>query len=166
MSNITLQVLQSTPGSDHPPRGDGFADFTTVVWSHARRLGLNIGLITDAIIRDLFPHTSRAAEDEGADVMLRSGVGQAVRKQIKKPTPIGEQIDLSRVDPPFHSIALELRNHTYFVESLGEFKPVHALIRNPALLDEARKYLQRKGLETLAEADRLDDLYEAVVARA
>ena len=36
------------------------------------------------------------------------------------------------------------------------------LIAEPDLLDDARRFMRRKGLECLAEANRLDALYTAV----
>jgi hypothetical protein len=48
------------------------------------------------------------------------------------------------------------------VESADEYVDVPSLIAEPALLNDARKFMRRKGEECLAEAKILDELYAAV----
>ena len=50
------------------------------------------------------------------------------------------------------------------MESAEEYVAIPALIAEPELLDDARRFMRRKGKECLDEADRLDALYVAVTA--
>jgi hypothetical protein len=56
----------------------------------------------------------------------------------------------------------DLRSKSYFAESAAEYVAIPDLIAEPELLDDARRFMRRKGIECLAEADRLDALYAAV----
>jgi hypothetical protein len=139
--------------------------FHELVFKAVTRVGYSAAAITDSIIALAFPETVRVAEQEGAFTMLRTGVNDAVRTVLKS-SPDDRQIDFGQVDPQFRTILkkIGLKNVRYFVESLGAHVPVPELIAEPALLDEARNYMRRKGEECLAEAMRLDELYAAVMA--
>jgi len=58
----------------------------------------------------------------------------------------------------------DLRSKSYFVESAEEYVAVPDLIVEPDLLDDARRFMRRKGVECLTEADRLDALFAAVTS--
>jgi hypothetical protein len=141
-----------------------YRDFTVCVWNVARRIGLKPPAVADEVITDLFPNTRREAVDEGADKMLRNGVIAAVKRVLKQDDSGSEQLDLSNVDESFRPIVAKLGSHSYHVEALEERVPIATLIANPDLLDDARKFMRRKGEECLAEAERLDQLYNAVMA--
>lgn len=142
------------------------SDFVSLVWSAAIRVGLSAPRITDHILKALFPRTAAAAEDEGAYSMLRNGVKSAVSDVIRKSKPAtDDQIDFAELSADFADLVRPLGSKTYFVEQLGEQVPVGELIDNPSLLDDARKFMRRKGIECLEEAARLDALYLAVVER-
>jgi hypothetical protein len=97
--------------------------------------------------------------------MLRNGVIKAVTRVLRSSSRLEpDQTDLASIDPTFRPIVETLGSGTYYVEALEEQVPVGKLISDPGLLDDARKFMRRKGLECLAEAERLDALYEAVTA--
>jgi hypothetical protein len=137
------------------------ANFAELVWSTAAKVGNNAPAITDKIIKRAFPQTVAEARIEGADKMLRVGVIAEVKRILKHATD-DTQIDFSDVAPEFATIARKLKSKTYFVESADEYVDVPSLIADPALLDDARKFMRRKGEECLAEAKILDELYAAV----
>jgi hypothetical protein len=139
--------------------------FHELVWKAVDRVGYSAAAITDAIIALAFPETVKVAEREGAFTMLRTGVNDAVRGVLKT-VPDERQIDFAQVDPQFRTILkrIGLKNVRYYVESLGAHVPVPELMGKPSLLDDARKYMRRKGEECIAEATRLDELYAAVIA--
>lgn len=139
-------------------------DFVTAVWTCARRVGMKPPLVANAIIRELFPRTDDASHEEGADNMFRRGVVEAVRQELKRQPAAPSQTDFGSIDPAFSTVASKLKHYAYYVEKREALLPVAELIASPDLLDDARKYLRRKGMETLEEADRLDELYEAVTA--
>lgn len=140
--------------------------FYKLVWEAAARVGYNASAITDSVLSPAFPETVRAAGQEGAFGMLRDGVMVSVRKVLKS-CPDDCQIDFGQIAPQFRAIVkkIGLKNVRYFVESVNEHVGVADLITTPALLDNARKYMRRKGEECIAEADRLDELYFAVTAK-
>jgi len=74
-------------------------------------------------------------------------------------------LDFSEVCKQF-PIVEKLNNRSYYVESLEQYLPIEALVADPPRLDEARALLRRKGEQCLQEAQRLDVLYESVLARA
>ena len=129
-------------------------------------VGSNAPRIADRVIPEAFPDTAAAAEEEGADKMLREGVIAFLTKYLKRNAnaPIDGQGDFADIAPEFQSIVSKLQGYSHYVPSLEQHIPVPALIANPEWLDEARRYKREKGLETLAEADLLDELYEAVTA--
>ena len=59
-----------------------------------------------------------------------------------------------------------LQRPSYFVPELDTEIPVAELIAEPLHLDAARRFMRGKGMECLAEADRLDRLYQAVSEKA
>lgn len=140
------------------------SNFNTLVWEAAHRVGNSATRITDDIIRSVFPKTAEHAEYEGADKMLRHGVIVEVKRILTKNKDDADQIDMHSIDPSFGEIVSRLKKSKYFVEELDEYVPVAELIRNPELLDSARKLMQRKGEECLAEAKTLGELFEAVTS--
>lgn len=137
-------------------------DFIDCVWDAVVRIGRSAPRVTDDIIERLFPDTCRAADREGAFAMFRQGMVAAVKGVIRGKGPDEHQIDFASIDPSFHSIAEKLRSNAYYVPSADCQVTVHELIADPTMLNEARVFMRQKGLECLEEADRLDDLYEAV----
>lgn len=125
------------------------------------RHGKNPAAIARDVINQAFPDTAEAAEREGVDAMLRVGVVARI-KQILTQQAEDNQTDFSEYHEDFRPIVQKLSSHSHHVPSLGEYIHVSALIATPALLDEARVFKRQKGLETLAEADVLDELYYAV----
>lgn len=123
--------------------------------------------IVDRIIDEVFPDTADAAEREGADKMLRDGVIIFVTKYLKRSAnlPMEGQGDFADISAEFRDIVKKLSKPSHYVPSLQQHMPVSFLIANPDALDEARQFKREKGMETLAEADALDELYEAVTSR-
>jgi hypothetical protein len=138
------------------------ANFAELVWSAAAKVGNNAPAITDKIMKRAFPQTCAEARIEGADKMLRVGVIADVKRILKHGSIDETQIDFSELAPAFATIAQKLKSKTYFVESADEYVDVPSLIAEPALLNDARKFMRRKGEECLAEAKILDELYAAV----
>lgn len=130
-------------------------------------VGNNAPRIADRVIADAFPMTSEAAEREGADKMLRDGVISFLGKYLKRNSnaPLWEQCDFAEISPEFQDIVGKLQSQSHYVPSLQQHMPIGVLISDPDLLDEARKFKRQKGDETLAEADVLDELYEAITGR-
>lgn len=141
------------------------SDFAEQVWVAASRVGLSPPRITDNILGDLFPETCEAAENEGALKLLRDGCIASV-KRVLATAPDDRQADFGGIDPQFREAVKKLSRPSYHVESLGEEVPVARLIAEPALLDDARKFMRRKGMECLEEARRLDKLFVAVTTAA
>lgn len=138
------------------------SNFAELVWTSAAVVGNNAPAVADRIIREAFPLTISEAEIEGAATMLRVGVIAAVKDVLKNGAVSDDTIDFSEIDPAFGKIARRLKSKTYFVEMRNEYVSVAGLIRDPALLDDARRFMRRKGEECLAEAKNLDELYAAV----
>lgn len=138
------------------------SDFHELVWKTAARVGNSAPKVVDEILRRAFPATTNAASDEGADKILRKGAISEVTRILKDTTDPNGQGDFADIDPAFHPLVKPLRSRTYYVESAGEYVSVPMLIADPALLDDARRYMRRKGEECIAEADRLDELFAAV----
>jgi hypothetical protein len=76
------------------------------------------------------------------------------------------QTDFADRCDAFAPLVSDLRSKSYFVESAEEYVAVPNLIEDPELLNDARRFMRRKGRECLAEADRLDALYLAVTGDA
>ncbi len=138
------------------------ANFAELVWATAARVGNSAPAIADKIMKRAFPQTVSEAEVEGADRMLRVGVIAEVKRILKHGAADEAQADFSDLVPEFAKIARGLKSRTYFVETANEYVDVSGLIAEPALLDDARRYMRRKGEECLAEAKILDELYAAV----
>lgn len=141
------------------------AAFAERVWDIAARTGHSAPKITDDIMETAFPRTCAQARQEGALKMLRTGVVAEVKRILRNGQDSAEQRDFADVSATFAPLVRDLRSKSYFVEGAQEYVPVAALIADPDLLDDARRFMRRKGIECLAEADRLDLLYQAVLAR-
>ena len=140
------------------------ARFAERVWDIAARIGQSAPKITDDIMEAAFPRTCAQARQEGALKMLRTGVVAEVKRILRNGQDSAEQRDFADVSEAFAPLVRDLRSKSYFVESAQEYVPIAALIADPDLLDDARHFMRRKGVECLAEADRLDLLYQAVIA--
>ncbi len=142
------------------------SDFTHHVWEAADRVGLSAPRIVDGILKSIFPNTTDAAETEGAARMLRNGCIAEVKRVLHSPRDSTGQSDFGEVDASFLPLIRQLQRPSYFVPERDEEVFVEELIADPAQLDGARRFMRRKGMECLAEAERLDRLYDAVVRRA
>lgn len=140
--------------------------FVSAVWNAARSYGLSAPRITDAILRDLFPQTAKAALEEGADLMLRRGVIIAVKVVLRTSAGHPEQVDMASVHASFAPIVERLNRRSFHVPSLEVEVQVSELILNPDWLNEARVFMRQKGEETIAQADVLDELYRAVIGNS
>jgi len=140
------------------------AAFAASVWEIASRLGNNAPKIADDIMEGAFPLTCSRARQEGALRMLRTGIIAEVKRILRNQDDAMGQGDFSDVSETFGPLVRALRSKTYFVESAQEYVGIPALIAEPDVLDDARRFMRRKGIECLAEADRLDALYAAVVS--
>lgn len=138
------------------------AAFAASVWEIASRLGRNAPRIADDLMEDAFPRTCERAREEGAARMLRTGVIAEVKHVLRTSADVAGQCDFAGICASFAPLVRDLRSKSYFVESAEEYVAVPDLIAAPDLLDDARRFMRRKGIECLAEADRLDALYEAV----
>ena len=143
----------------HPP------DFATHVWHAAARLGRSAPRIVDDILRDVFPDTTEAAESEGAAKILRTGCISEVKRVLRAVPQDTQQAGFDEIDASFRPYVEPLQRPSYHVPEREEEVPVAELIAAPDELDSARRFMRRKGMECLAEADRLDLLYQAVVER-
>lgn len=141
--------------------------FYQTVHSAMIEVGNSAPRIADRVIAEAFPDTAEAAEREGADKMLRDGVIEFLQKYLKRHSnlPIDIQSDFADISAEFQDIVKRLSNPSHYVSALQQQMPVSYLIANPEHLDDARQYKRQKGLETLAEADVLDELYDAVTGR-
>ena len=140
-------------------------DFAAHVWQSAARLGRSAPRIVDDILREVFPETTMAAESEGAARILRTGCISEVKRVLRTPPLDDAQARFDQIDASFRPFVAPLQRPSYFVPERDEEVPVAELIAAPDELDAARRFMRRKGMECLAEADRLDLLYEAVVAQ-
>lgn len=129
-----------------------------------QRVGDSAPKIADAIIEQAFPETITAAEIEGCDRMLRSGVIDAIKTYIRKPPADDRQRTFEDIDPKFMPLVSRLQSTSYFVPSAygGEYVGVPDLIARPSLLKAAMEFMALKGRECLEEAQRMGELYEAV----
>ena len=129
--------------------------------------GQNVPVIAKAIIERAFPETFESADREGCEGMLFEGVKGAVSRYIRKRSVmVADQPTFDGWDEAVREAAAELKSSAYTVPSTGEAVSVARLVANPDLLDEARKFMRQKGMECLAEAKRLDDLYGEVLRAA
>lgn len=144
----------------HPP------DFATHVWHAAGRLGRSAPRIVDDILREVFPDTTEAAETEGATKILRTGCISEVKRVLRTEPQDEGQARFDEIDASFRPYVEPLQRPSYYVPEREEEVTVAELIAAPDELDAARRFMRRKGMECLAEADRLDVLYEAVVSQS
>ena len=140
------------------------ADFAASVWEIASRLGNNAPRIADDIMETAFPMTCSQAREEGALRMLRTGIVTEIKRILRNRDDGSGQADFADICAEFAPLVKDLRSKSYFVESAAEYVAIPDLIAEPALLDDARRFMRRKGVECLAEADRLDALYAAVTS--
>lgn len=142
-------------------------EFNDAVWLAASALEtMNAPKVTDDIIARLFPETVSSASQEGASSIFRNGVLGQVRKVLSAKVEDEGQMSIFDIAPALRPAAEGLKRGAYYVESLDEFVLVPRLVRELHLLDDARRYMRRKGEETLAEADALDQLYKAAASPA
>lgn len=123
------------------------------------------GVIAKHIIPRLFPKTVDAAEKEGGLVHFEAGVTAAIRLQIKAMPLIdadGQESFFKRY-PKLFPFIQELSHGTYYTPNVDRYVSIFELCEQPELLDSARKYMRQKSKEIGDEADRLDDLYNAVM---
>ena len=142
------------------------AAFAERVWEVAAQLGNNAPKIADDIMGAAFPLTCTQARQEGALRMLRTGIITEVKRILRNHSDALGQSDFSEISEGFAPFVRDLRSKSYFVESAEEYVAIPDLIAEPELLDDARRFMRRKGIECLAEADRLDALYAAVMGGA
>jgi hypothetical protein len=138
--------------------------FHQKVLEFSLEVGNSAPRIADRVIAETFPRTNEAAADEGADTMLRNGVIAYLTNYLKRHDDHPEaQGSFADIDESFQPIVKRLQSRSHYVPNLQQHIPVGMLIANPEWLDEARRFKREKGMETLAEADVLDELYEAVI---
>jgi hypothetical protein len=138
------------------------AAFAERVWEVASQLGNNAPKIADDMMETAFPLTCTQARQEGALRMLRIGIITEVKRTLRNRSDVLGQSDFSELSENFAPLVQDLRSKSYFVESAEEYVTILGLIAEPDLLDDARRFMRRKGKECLDEADRLDALYVAV----
>lgn len=145
---------------------DKLQPFYQAVHTAMMEVGNSAPRIADRVIEIAFPETAEAAEREGAYSMLRNGIIAFLTTYLKRNSnaPLESQGDFAEISEEFRDIVGKLHSHSHYVPTLQQHMPVAFLIASPEYLDEARKFKRQKGLETLAEADALDELYEAVTA--
>ncbi len=139
------------------------AEFQSLVHEASTRVGANAPAIADAVIKTAFPKTVSSAEQEGASDIFRDGVVGAIKKLIRRGPSDVTQRDFVDICEEF-AAASELKSRAYFVPQIAEYVSIPRLVSDPELLDGARRFMRQKGEECIAEANRLDRLYEAVMA--
>jgi hypothetical protein len=130
----------------------------------ASRVGNNAPKVADEILEAVFPRTCAEAHHEGAYSILRRGFIGHVSRILRQNACDENQHDFAEKEPQFGLLVKELRSSSYYVESAQEYVSIQGLIDEPDLLDDARKFMRRKGEECIAEAERLDLLYQEVTA--
>lgn len=142
-------------------------DLNAAIWTAAMRLDTrNAPRIADDLLATYCPESKAATERDGLAVILRRGLVDHVTRILKGANDDDGQIDLSEIEPTYVPLVRALKSKSYYVESLAEQVPVARLIAAPALLDDARRFMRRKGAECIEEARRLDDLYAAIIEAA
>jgi len=140
--------------------------FGDVVRETAAKVGRSAPAIVQVLLEQYCPQGLHACEQEGVDGYLRNGLAAAVRTIIKDKGGHGPQADFSEIEETFGrnivEIVKRLQSDAHFVPSVGEHLPIRELMGDLSLLDEARKFKRQKGIETIEEANRLDQLYEAL----
>jgi len=128
------------------------------------KVGDSAPRITNEIIEAAFPESMAAAELEGCDRMLRDGVKDAIAKYIRKPQSDTRQRTFEDIAEDLLPLVSNLGSVAYYVpapDGGGEYVGIPDLCVDRESLDAARKFMRTKGEETLAEADKLDDLFFA-----
>ena len=129
----------------------------------ANRLGARSGpAVADAIIARVFPSTLKASKGEGAEHILRNGLIAHVARVLKASTPQVAQKDFAALETSFGEYIKPLKSQSYFVPSRSEYVSVPDLIARPEQIKEAAAALRQHGEDCIAEAVRLDRLFEAV----
>jgi len=139
------------------------ADFYALADEARAKFGDAAPKITDGIIEAAFPETVAASLSEGCDRMFRDGVMEAVKKFIRKPTKDTRQRTFADISLELLPLVEPLGSVAYYVpsETGGQYVSVPDLCHNQEALQAARTFMRVKGTETLAEADKLDELYHA-----
>ena len=137
-----------------------------LVWATAANVGNSAPRVAGEIISSAFPATWRCSQDEGADRIFRKGLIAEVKRILRSVGPDEEQRDFADIEQAFRPIVDRLKSRSYFVESADEYVSIPMLIAEPSLLEEAHKFMRKKGFECLAEADLLYDLYCAITEPA
>jgi Asp-tRNA(Asn)/Glu-tRNA(Gln) amidotransferase B subunit len=138
--------------------------FAERVWEIAAQLGNSAPKIADDMMGTAFPLTCTQARQEGALRMLRTGIITEVKRILRNRGDTVSQSDFADICEAFAPLIKDLRSKSYFVESAEEYVGIPDLIAEPELLDDARRFMRRKGVECIAEADRLDALFVAVTS--
>lgn len=140
------------------------AEFYQLADQARAKFGDSAPKITNEIIGAAFPETFSASELEGCDRMFRDGVKNHVAKYIRKPGQDERQRSFNDIAEEFMPLVEVLGSVAYFVPSQtgGEYIGIPDLCHDREALDAARKFMRMKGEETLAEADRLDQLFNAI----
>lgn len=141
-------------------------DFAQYVWNAVPGVGRSAPRIVDAILGRVFPETTEAAGREGASKVLRKGCIAEVKRILHASAPVEHQTDFADIAPSFVPLVKKLQRPSYFVPEEDEEFPLNELIAEPVRLNSARRYMRAKGMECLAEADRLDQLFFAVTQSA
>lgn len=143
---------------------DVLSNFYVLADEARAKFGADAPKITSDIIAAAFPETVASAEVEGCDKMLHEGVKRAVSKYIRKPGRDTRNRTFNDIDPEFLPLVEDLGSVAYYVPHAtgGEYVSVPDLCYDKGKLNAARKFMRVKGEETLAEANKLDALFEAV----
>lgn len=137
-------------------------ELTALIHGAAAEVGASAPRIADHIVVLAFPDTAEASRREGCETIFRRGLIQFVSRYLRKHRISPTQADFGEIAEDFRPLVAALKSTSYTVPSLGEVVEVSDLIRNPPMLDEARRYMRTKSTECLSEAKALDLLYEAV----
>jgi hypothetical protein len=137
------------------------SELTELINDAAATAGNSGPKIADRIIGIAYPETIEAAKREGCETYLRRGLIAHISRYLRRTNATPTQIDLSDVHPSFQPIARRLKSSAYYVPSIEEYVGIADLIGSLSQLNEARGYMRLKGVQCLAEARTLDQLYEA-----
>lgn len=147
--------------------GRTWSSFETMVDTLVASLGTaKAGVIAEAVISRLYPKTKASAEAELAWRHFYSGVAGSVRAYLKhtaSPSTVDPDTFFAR-HPELFPFIERLSHTSYYTPAQDEYVSIYALCENPEMLDSARRFMRQKGVEVLAEADLLDELYDAVKA--
>jgi hypothetical protein len=142
--------------------------FALMVRESAQKHGNVAPAIADDLIDQAFADIESLAAEKKADRFFRAGLVDAVRAVLGSAD--GDDGTMMRrrreLDARFRGFSRCLRRIAYYVPSLSAYVELPHLVANPALFDEACRYMRLKGMEVLCEADRLNHLRKAVIAAA